>query len=78
MRIESVAAASPAPPQAFLTEALKEKVLSSGIPPTQERRRLPAHPVCPLTYLEGISSATGSSISRNGILPEATSFREYN
>lgn len=52
MRIESVVAASPAHPQAPITEALKEKLLSSGTAPIQGRRRLPAHHVCALTYLE--------------------------
>ena len=56
MRIESVATVFPAHwhPQAVITEALKEKekVLSSGTAPKQWRRRLPAHDVCPLTYLE--------------------------
>jgi hypothetical protein len=52
MRIESVVAAPPAHPQALITEALKEKVLSSGTAPIQGRRRLPAHHVSPGTYLE--------------------------
>jgi hypothetical protein len=54
MRIESIAAAFPAHPhpQAVITEALKEKVLSSGTAPIQRWRRLPAHHVCVVTYLE--------------------------
>jgi hypothetical protein len=54
MRIESVATAFPAHrhSQAVITEALEEKVLSSGTAPNQWRRRLPALHVCPVTYLE--------------------------
>jgi hypothetical protein len=52
MRIESVVAASPAHPQALITEALKENVLSSGTAPIQWRHKLPTHRVCLLNYLE--------------------------
>jgi hypothetical protein len=54
MRIASVAAASPAHRhlQAVLTEALKEKVLSSCTTALLRRRRFLAHATCPLTYLE--------------------------
>ena len=52
MRIESFAAASPVRLQALLTDALKEKVLSSGTAPMQVQHRLPAHHACLLTYLE--------------------------
>jgi hypothetical protein len=60
MHIVSVAATFPAHrhpqavinPQAVITEALKEKVLSSDTAPIQRWRGLPTHHVCPLTYLE--------------------------
>jgi hypothetical protein len=52
MRIESIVAAFHAHSQAVITEALKEKVLSSGTAPMQWRRRLPAHRICLLSYLE--------------------------
>jgi hypothetical protein len=54
MRIESIVAPFHAHPhpQAVITEALKEKVLSSGTAPMQRRRRLPAHRICLLSYLE--------------------------
>jgi hypothetical protein len=54
MRIASVALTSPSlrHPQAVITEALKEKVLSSGTAAIQGWRGLPTHHVCPLTYLE--------------------------
>jgi hypothetical protein len=77
MRIESVAAAFPAHrhPQAVITEALKENVLSSATAPSNGGAGC-RHITFALRPVR--NEFPGSPISWHGILPQPNPSREYN